>query len=121
RPQADELQDLGDRLARLRPATTVVDRKRLGHDVLDLHPRIERAERILEHRLYRPPIAREAGPREGLRGLAVEEQRARGRPLEEEDEPGQRRLARARLADDPQRLALGDLDAHAVQRPDPAA
>src|SRR5207249_10865816 len=77
--------------------------------------------RILEHGLDRAAIRREVAAAEGLDRLAVEVQRPGGRTLQEEKELGERRLAGSGLADDAQRLALGHLNAHAVDRLDPAA
>src|SRR5262249_30181889 len=119
-PEPDQLQDPADPLAHLGAARAVARQKGLGHDVLDPHPRVQRAVGILKHRLNLAAIAREVGPAEVPDLDAVEEQGPGGRALEEQEEAGQRGLARSRLADDPERLALGHLDAHAVDRPDPS-
>ena len=49
--------------------------------------------------------------------MPVEEHAAGGRPVEPEEEPRERRLARAGFADQPERLAAADLERDAVHRP----
>jgi hypothetical protein len=61
---------------------------------------------------------REIGALEGVGGLAVEEHGAGGRALQQQEQAGQRGLARPGLADDAERLALADPHADPVERLD---
>ena len=67
---------------------------------------IERRVRVLEDHLDPPPLGALAL---GGHRLAGEQHLAGRRPVEADDAPAQRRLAAPRLADQPQRLAAGDL------------
>ena len=108
--------------SRISAAAHAVPRgQRLGDDVLDPHPRIQRAVRVLEHRLDRAAIAREVVAAEGSMSL----------PSNSSDPPvgrsrSRKSLARVVLPDPdsptmPEGLALGHLHAHPVHRLDPPA
>src|SRR4029079_18192136 len=91
---------------------------RLLDDVADRHPRIERRVRILEHDLHLAPHPAQVLAAERRQLLAVEEHGAAGRLGQLEDAIAGRRLARAGLADDAERLAWSDLEADVVDRLD---
>ena len=91
--EPDHLQNVADASSRGGAAQAIFSGQRLGDDVFHAHSRIERAEGILEHRLDRAAVAHEIVAAEIPGRLAVEEQRTRGRAFEEQEEPGQRRLA----------------------------
>ena len=82
----------------------------------DRHARIERGERVLEDDLH---VAAERAERRGieLRDVAaLEPDLAGGRLDQPQDAAAGRRLARAGFADQPERLARRDVEAHIVDR-----
>jgi hypothetical protein len=82
-----------------------VQRQAFADDAADRHPRAERAERILEYDLD-PPTHRAQRLAAGVVDpRAVEHDLAGGDRLQREQREAERRLARARLADDAERLA----------------
>ena len=82
------------------------DGQRLGHDVDDASARVQRGDRVLEDHLHlRPQCAQVAAAERRQLGLA-EHDPARGGLLDLDDGPPGRGLAAARLADEPERLAL---------------
>ena len=92
----------------------VVRAQRLGDDVAGRHARVERRHRILEDDAH---VAAQRAARGGveLAGVATEHDdapRVGGGQLE--DLQQRRRLAAARLADEPERLALADVEADPV-------
>src|SRR6266568_2012813 len=113
--ESDFLEQLRRSLHRLRARHEPVDQDRLGDDVLDQHTRVERRERILEHRLHASaewlqgpraatgdPVATDDGPKLRVRGcgrIAVSRVArptqvglpVRGRWQVEEDRPGRNR------------------------------
>ena len=74
--------------------------------------------RVLEDDLHAPPVRLQGGPGQRVMSVAVELDRPGRRLDEPQDEPADRRLAAARLADEPERLAPPDLEADAVDRLD---
>src|SRR4029079_3053935 len=81
------------------------------------HPRVQRGERVLEDHLdVRAQRAERAAPQEvhpdGLTTADAEQDLAARRRERAEDEARRRRLPAARFADEPERLALGDVEAH---------
>src|SRR5262249_51520719 len=94
--QADRNQVLGyQRLAmRASAAGKPVDAQRLGDDVPDGHPRVERVVGILEHEPDLLAQRPQPAPRGGIAN-AVEGQPPRAWPLQPEREPDARGLARA--------------------------
>src|SRR5216683_937123 len=104
-----------------RGVALLVDRERLLDDAPHAHPRIERAERILEddlHALARGPEL-VGGERDKVPALEADVPRAwLDQP---QDEPPRRGLATTRLADEPQRLTRLEREAHTVHGPDHAA
>ena len=111
RVDPDGRQHLGDALI-VGPGDVEAD-ERLGDDVGDRHPRVERAERVLEHDLH---VAAE--PAQLVRTARsdrppAERDRALRGPVEAEQDAGERRLARAGFADDAEGVAGGDVEADA--------
>ena len=95
------------------------ERKR--DDLLDGLPLVQRRIRVLEDDLHltaQPPQLA-AGDAEEVGRLEVDA--ARGGLVEAQQEPRERRLARARLADEADRLAAGEDERHVVDRLDDAA
>ena len=87
-----------------------------GDRALDGHARVEGGVAVLEHHLgLRPEIAQ--GQRPAADALSVEQQVAGIVGDQAHDEPGRGGLAAARFADDPEGLALQDLEIDAVHRP----
>ena len=100
-------------LARNRIADAM-DHQGLDDQLADGHPRVQRAERVLEHDLHAPPQRAHLGGRRGPKVDAVEAYRTRGRLEQPQDQASRRGLAAAAFADQPQRLALGDVEADVV-------
>ena len=114
RVEADDVQQLPDARAPRAARADAVDGQRLGHDVADGHPRVERGIGVLEDDLHLAPKLSDLAARE-LRQLLTEEANGAARRLDQlQDAVAGRRLSRARLADEPERLALGNLEADAV-------
>src|SRR5205085_12283451 len=90
---------------------------RFGHRVAHRHAAAERGERVLEDDLDPPPKPPQPPLVEPEDVFSIEERLSGGRPLQAEQQPGQRRLAAPRLAHQPQGLAPGHLEADAVDRP----
>src|SRR5262249_57998225 len=78
----------------------------------------ERAVGVLENDLDLAPRGLEVGRRRVEQIPAREENFPRRRLLEPEDEAADRGLAAARLADEPERFAGADVEAHVVDRAD---
>src|SRR5215831_5113640 len=95
--QPDQLQHLADAIGRLVAAQAIVAGEWLGDDIANAHARIQRAVGVLEHGLHGPTVAREVRALEVADRLAVEEEPPRRRTLEEQQEPGERGLARSRF------------------------
>ena len=93
-----------------------VHRQRLGQDLAHRHARVERGIGVLEDDLHVPAQAAQRVLAEVGDLLALEADRARGRLHQAQHQPAGRRLAAARFADQRQRLAAGDLEAHVLDR-----
>jgi hypothetical protein len=106
---------LGDLLA-----VDAVQQQRGADDLRDPLAWVQRGERVLEDHLHvasqRPQVAA-AGVRDVL---AAERDAALGRLDQPHERARQRRLAAARLADEPERLALDELERDVVYRVDVA-
>ena len=87
--------------------------ERLGDDVGDRHPRVERAERVLEDDLHVAAEPAQLVRPAGRDRPAAERHRAPRRPIESEQDAGERRLAGAGLADDAERVPGADVEADA--------
>ena len=96
------------------------DPKRLPDNVPDMHSRVERRPRVLEHRLHLGVVVLLVPARQPLPGPAFEKHVAGRRGFEAEHQPGGRRLAAAGLADKAQGFALANGEIDAVDRADPA-
>ena len=102
-------------------ADDAVNGQRLGDDLPDRHPRIQRAVRILEDHLHLATDRTQRVLVERRQVASLEEDLTAGRPLELQDASAGRRLAAPGLADEPEGLAAADLEAHAVDGTDEAA
>ena len=118
RRQADQLEQLGNPPSPLLGARAdAVDHQPLADDARDPHARIQRAVRILEDDLHRAAHGAQLA-----RGAARRSDRPSKRTSpavgssESQDQAAERRLAAARLADQPERLAGTDVERH-VRRP----
>src|SRR4029079_13042057 len=99
----------------------LVDEQRLRDELADRVLGVERLLLGLEDHLDPPPVRPELLPAPQLRDvLTVEQHRAAGLLRELHDDPGRRRLAAARLADEPQPLAPGEVEVDPVDGPDDA-
>src|SRR3989441_6785284 len=144
-PQTDLLQQTGTLFVRLRTGRKTTDQERLRDDVLDEQARIQRGERVLKNglhetaeRLHRPAahsgqrvlaeqILRVAVVGDGLSGIRAQaledldghvEEDIAFRGLDEpEQEPTERGLAAAGLADERDRLPTADYEVHAIHGP----
>src|SRR5690606_12413309 len=116
---ADVAQDLGHPLVgALGPAPDV---QALAHDVDDPPPGVQRRDRVLEDHLHLRPQPAQLLGAEAAEVAPVEDDPAGGGRWRVHDRPGRRRLAAAGLADEPERLAPGDVEGHVGHRPDPAS
>src|SRR4051812_44525549 len=95
-------------------ALDVVDDERLADDRADRLARVQGRVRVLEDHLHVAPQRLELRARLVRDVLAAVDQLAARRLEQPRDEAGRRRLAAAGLADDAERLALDDVEAHAV-------
>ena len=98
--------------------------ERLGDDRADGHARVEARLRVLEDHLHLRPQRPQRAALEPGDVAALELDRAGGRIVEPQDRAAGGGLAAAGLADEPERLALADLEADVVDRldlADPAA
>ncbi len=113
--QADDLEQLLDPPAAVTLRCDLgVDVVRLADDVADGHPWVQRRVRVLEDDLDVAAQCAQGLPL-GLEDvLALEQGLAAGGHLQQHEQLGERRLATARLAHDAQRLALVQLEGHAV-------
>src|SRR6185437_12057800 len=91
-------------------AADAMDGQRLDDDARHRHARVERRERILEHRLDGPPRIGPAARRARGDVDAAEADRAAVDRLQSGDGAAERRLAATALADQSERLARGNLD-----------
>ena len=121
RVEADQPEQLGDARAARRPVAEPVDDERLLDDLPRAHPRVERRVRILKDDLHVAPRRRAGAPARTQHVVAAEPHVARRRLDQPQQAAAGRRLAAARLADQPERLALVDAEAHVVDRGDARA
>ena len=114
RIEPHHLEQLGRAAVPARGVRPAIDRERLGDDAPHPHPRVERAERILEDDLHALPGGPEL-PRGQCDQVTALEADMPGAGLDQsQDEPACRGLAAARLAHQAQRLSARDREAHAV-------
>ena len=122
RPEADELEQLGHPHAPLLPRErAVVDDERERDDLLDRLALVQRRVRVLEDDLHlaAQPAELAGGDTEEVGRLEMDG--ARGRLVEPEQQARERRLPRAGLADEPDRLAAVEHERDVVDRLDDAA
>jgi hypothetical protein len=118
RIEADAAQQRPGPLARLATRRAVHEEAE-RHGVLHRETGIQRRVRVLEDELHVAPQPLHARPGRAAHVLAAEGQ-APGVGLDQaQQEPRQRRLAAAGLADDPERLGRIDVERHAVDRAHP--
>ncbi len=113
RPEPDALERVDDSIGPLLTRHSV-DGQPLADDVFHPHPRVERADGVLEDDLHLAPGRTQVGPGRRHQVAAVELDRPLGRLDQPDQRPPERRLPAARLADQPERLAAADLDVDAV-------
>ena len=118
--ETDEVEQLGNATAVLPGCAPVEQHQRLGDDLVDRHQWVERVSRVLEDHLHPPPLLRGETPAARLERTSVEGDLAAGPLGEAEEQPRNRRLARARLTDEPERFAAPDLEADALDRAQPS-
>src|SRR6266545_416634 len=94
--------------------TDPVDGERLGDDVADGHPWVQGGVRVLKDDLHLPPHLPQLRARHLRQVLAEEANRPGGRLQELKDAVAGRRLARARLAHEAERLTRVDLERDVV-------
>jgi len=110
--EADEQHQFLDALAALGlRAEQPVDVERLADDVGDGHARVQGRIRVLEHHLHVAPVQVDVLT---VDRVPVEEHLAGGRRVQVDQRAADGRLSAAGLADEAERLALVDLEAHAV-------
>src|SRR5262249_34656327 len=92
------------------------DLQTLGDEVLDLPARVQRRDRVLEDHVHAGADAPELLTRELRDVLALELHRAAVGPRQLHDRLAGRRLPAAGLADESERLAFADVEAHVGNR-----
>jgi hypothetical protein len=91
-----------------------VGRHRLGQDVGDRHPRVERGDRVLEHDLDVAAQRFPAGAVERRHVVAEHLHATHGRGRQVQDLKQRAGLAASRLADQAEDFALADVEGDAV-------
>ena len=114
--EAHEIEQLGDAARDLGLRPHAMDGERLAEDLAHAHARVERAVGVLKDHLDAAVVAAELGPRQRADVEAVEADLALVGLDQPHQAAGERGLAAARFADDAERLAARDCEAHAVQR-----
>src|SRR5439155_964927 len=119
--QAHQLEQLSHPLPALRACTEAMDREPFADDALDAHARIERAVGVLEDDLHLAAERAQLARPECQERAPVERHLPRGGLDEAQHETPERRLPRARLADQAEGLARLDGERHAVHGQHPGA
>ena len=113
--EADRLQEMDHALlALLARLGELVDDEGLADDRAHRHARVQRRVGVLEDDLHVSPEVAERPLVESRHVLTLEGDLARGRLDEAEDAAASGGLAAARLAHQPQRLALEDAERHVI-------
>jgi hypothetical protein len=114
--QPDCLEQLVDRISAVAHPHHLVEGERFSQGLASGHARIERRIRVLKHdlKLLAPKSHRCLVVR--INTLAVDDDGARCRFLQEEDATTRRCLAASTLTDERKGAALGDAETHAVNR-----
>ena len=120
-PEPDQAEELGHAGQPLLPVAHAVGHERLGHDVEERSPRIERGERVLEDHLHLAAKGLELALGQGrhvehLPARRVEEDATRRGGERAQDAARGGGLAAPALSDQRQRLAFLDVEAHIVHR-----
>jgi hypothetical protein len=115
--EADEVEKFCDPCAPGGGVADAMDHERLGDDVADRHPRVQRAERILENDLHLPPLATHGLRRQAGQVLAAMQHLARRRLDEPQQQAAGGRLAATGFADEREGLSGADRQRDAVDRP----
>ncbi len=113
RVEADHVEQLAHARPAIAARAHTVHDERLPDNVPDRHPRVQGRIGVLEHDLELAPHAPELGAVELGQLASLEHDRAAGRPHELENAVPRRRLPRAGLADEPDRLPRSDVEADA--------
>src|SRR5581483_2300378 len=114
RRQAHHLEQLADASLRLASAgRQPVDRQHLAQGVADPQTRVQGGGGILKHHLH-ATRQRAAVALLLLQRPPVDLDHPGARGEQPDEKPGERRLAAPALADDPERLARGELERHVV-------
>ena len=116
--EPDRLEHLVDAGPALVLAAPAPDLERRPDDVADPAAGVERRDRVLEHDLHLRPQDPQPLPVQRRELVAGERHLAAGRLGQLDDGPGGGGLAAAGLADQAQRLTLGDVEAHVRHRRD---
>ena len=114
--QAHTAQLLTHPLVALGAAHQAVHHRRLTHQIGHAQARVERGERVLEDHLHLQPGSLARRRVQVLQALAVPAHLARAGRMQARHHARQRGLAAARLAHQPDHLALAHLQVHAVDR-----
>ncbi len=117
RVDPDLAQRLDDPLVTLPAVADAVHDQALGDDLGDRHARAQGAVRVLEHHLHLAPERPYVARAQALDLAAVEGDGA-GAALQPQERHAERRLARAGLADDADRVALAHRQRDAVDGAD---
>ena len=114
--EADDLEELLDAPLALGGRPDAVELERLADDEPDPLARVERRVRVLEDHHHVPPQRPHLASRQPGDVAALVDDAAGGRLEQLEEAADERRLPAARLADDPERLALAQRERDAVDR-----
>ena len=116
RVEADDVEQLADPDAAVAARADPVHDQRLADDVADRHPRVERRVRVLEDDLHLAPHLAERFRPSSVSSMPSNFTEPEVGFEKLQDAVASRRLARAGLADEAERLAGLDLEADTVDR-----
>ena len=105
------IEDLLDPLPPLRAGSLALNHQRLGQDRPHPHPGIHSRIRVLEHQLDAAGVTPPLPPRHLRQVFALDQDRSAGRFLQPHDQPPDRRLPAARLADEAERRSFRHAEA----------
>ena len=118
RVEADRTEHVADQLFALFWVLDARDHQRLGDDVADAPPRVERGNRILEDQLHAPAHLSQRVALHRREVLAIEQNPPRDSPPQLQHRATQRGLAATGLADQTEGLAARNLQAYIRHRVD---
>ena len=120
--QPNQRQQLFDAIVAVAPCAPALDVDRLGDRVADPHARVQRGVGVLEHELRASTNGGELSLAVGSRDVTPEQLHGSGSRLDHtNNDAPRRRFAGPGFANQTQRLALSDLEAHAAQHPQQAS